>query len=129
MLESPVPFFTGVKVAEADFQSKILPTMKGNQGNKVLLIYLDSNSLIPYEFKPEDFDLPHFNGAFQKFMSDYGKYHGLKKSRFIEVEKKKVGKKEVHKLKMRAKAEKKVSVNKSKPKVVPLDILYSMFRY
>lgn len=109
---------------ERDFEDRVLRSMKNNQSNQILFVYLDSHRLMPYELKDTDLWLPQLDGAWHQFMNDYGKLHGLKKSRTIEMEKIKVkGKPDFIKLKFAKKIDKKLTINKSRPKTI-LDSQY-----
>ena len=127
MLESPMPFFAGLQMREGEFLEDVYPKMKNSQKNRLLLIFLDSNSVSPYEFDPQDLSLPHFDGVWSSFLKDYSKYHGVKKSKYFDLEKKKspLSKKEVLYLKMKPKPDKKVKKNKAKPSATPLDVQLS----
>lgn len=83
---------------------------------------MDSNNLSPYQFDPSNIFLPNFEGAWFNFMSSFQKVHGIKKSKYIELDKKKsTSKKEMLHFKMKSKPDKKAVLNKSKPKYTPLD--------
>jgi hypothetical protein len=127
MLESPMPFFAGLQMPEGEFLEDVYPKMKNSQKNRLLLIFLDSNSISPYEFEPHDLSLPHFDGVWGSFLRDYSKYHGVKKSKYFDLEKKKspLSKKEVYCLKMKAKPDKKAKKQKTKPKATPLEVQLS----
>lgn len=119
MLESPLPFVCGVKIREEDFAQKILPAMLKNQTNALLVLNLDSQLIELHGFKVEDIKLPQFSGAWGFFVNEYSKYHNLKCSRNILLEKtKSKTKKEFYQLKSK-KTDKKPTPNKSKPKVIP----------
>jgi hypothetical protein len=120
ILESPMPFILGKQMSESNFQSKILTKMQANQRNRILIIYLDSSGALTYEFNPKDLVVPHFNGAFGHFVKEFGKLHGLKESRYLQIEKSKVQgrKEEVIGFRLRSKVEKKAVKNKSRPKLI-----------
>lgn len=112
-------FCYGVKMEENDFEDRVLKSMKNNQSNQILFVYLDSHRLVPYEFKDTDLWLPQLQGSWHNFMTDYGKLHGLKKSRTVEIERIKVkGKSDFIKLKFAKKIDKKLTVNKTRPKTI-----------
>lgn len=100
----------------------VYPKMKTNQSNRLLLIFIDSNSISPYEFDPQQIFLPSFGGAWQDFFARFSKLHTIKKSKYIELDKKKLSnKKESYVFKMKAKPDKKATINKSKTKVIPIE--------
>jgi hypothetical protein len=122
MLESPLPFVCGVKIRETDFAQRILPSMLKNQTNALVVLNLDSQLVELHGFKVEDIKLPQFGGAWSFFMNEYAKYHSLKTSRSIILEKtKSKTKKEFYVLKSK-KPEKKTTPNKSKPKTIPEEV-------
>lgn len=118
MLESPLPFVCGVKIREADFSERVLPSMLKNQTNALIVLNLDSQLVELHGFKVEDLKLPQLGGAWGFYVNEYAKYHGLKSSRSLTLEKSKTKtKKEFYQLKSK-KPDKKPTTNKSKPKVV-----------
>lgn len=122
MLESPLPFVCGVKIREIDFAERILPAMLKNQNNVLIVLNLDSQLVELHGFKVEDIKLPQLGGAWGFFINEYAKYHGLKSSRSITLEKTKTKtKKEFYQLKSK-KPDKKTTPNKSKPKVVSEEV-------
>lgn len=124
-LESPLLFCYGIKMAEVDFEERVLKKIKNNQKNQILFVYLDSQLIVPYEIKETDVWLPQFGGAWHKFLNEFGKYHAFKKSRSIDLEKIKVkGKLDFLKFKFLKKIEKKPIVNKSRPKTLPDGLYY-----
>jgi hypothetical protein len=122
MLESPMPFIAGIEIAETSFLQSVYPKMKANQKNRMLMVFLDSNNVSPYEFDPKDIFLPSFGGAWNVFLREFGKLHMYKKSKYFDLEKRKLpNKKEETRFKFKAKPDKKAQVNKSKPKLITLD--------
>lgn len=88
----------------------------------MLFVFLDSGNLSPYEFDPQIIFLPQMNNLWSDFLRDYSKYHGVKKSKHFDLERQKIdSKKELLKLKMKSKPDKKATRNKSKSKTFPLD--------
>ena len=83
----------------------------------MMFVFLDSGNISPYEFDPQNIFLPQMNGIWLDFMRDYSKFHGVKKSKYFELEKHKFdSKKDILKIKMKAKPDKKPIKNKSKAK-------------
>ena len=101
----------------------ILPKVKSNQQNHVLIVYLDSNLVTSHNFDLNEIQIPHFGGAWIKFLDSYSKFHGVKKSRNIDIERIKIKGSEDHlKFKIKNKPDKKQTLNKSKPKQIPPEV-------
>lgn len=118
VLESPMPFMAGINIAEADFNTQILPGMKRSQKNRIMIVILDSNTFVPYEFTLEqDLLVPSLNNVWSTFLKDVTKYHWIKKSRCIEFEKKESPqfRRDIWRFKLRLKPDKKVTKQKPKP--------------
>lgn len=117
-----MPFLAGIKMTEADFLHDIYPDLTKNQKSSILLVFLDSGNISPYEFDPHNIFLPQFGGVLVNFLKDFTKYHGVKKSKHFELEKHRLdAKKEILKLKMKIKSDKKSTKNKSKLKNQPYE--------
>lgn len=114
-------------MSEENFVQKVFPALKANQKNQILFVYIDSSFMELYEAKAEDIHLPQFANAWTLFISEYSKYHGLKKSRVVEIEKSKVkgDKRELMKFKLKTKPDKKPTPNKSRPKEMSRQLLLS----
>ena len=122
-----MPFFAGVQMPESEFLQTVYPKMRLNQRNRILLVFLDSNNVSPYEFDPHDMSIPYFNGVWQGFLHTFSKYNGIKKSKYFDLEKKKSeSKNETLHFKMKGKPEKKAKRNKAKPQSIPIDIQISI---
>ena len=120
MLESPMPFICGVKISEHKFLTQVYSKMKITQKNRMLMCLLDSNSVTPYEFDSQDLFLPHFKGAFGKFLTDFSSFHSIKMSKYFTLEKTKLpNKQEMLSFKMKQKPDKKHQKNKAKAIITP----------
>ena len=112
-------------MADNDFDERVLKNIRLNQKNQILFVYLDSQIVAPYETKETDVWLPQLGGSWHRFLNDYSKYHGFKKSRSVEIEKIKVkGKPDFLKFKFLKKIDKKATPNKSRPKSIPEGLYY-----
>lgn len=112
-----MPFIAGIQMSEDSFIKDIYPDLKKNQKSSIMMVFLDSGNISPYEFDPQNIFLPNFGGVFTGFLKEFSKYHGIKKSKHFDLEKHKIdSKKEILKIKMRSKPDKKPTKNKSKVK-------------
>ena len=129
MLESPVPFICGVKMNDDTFNQKVLPALRSNQKNQILFVYIDTHHTDLHEINSADIVLPQLSNSWTILINEYSKYHGLKKSRCIEIDKLKVKspKREILVFKYKTKADKKPTMNKSRPKDLSRSILYSRY--
>lgn len=117
-----MPFLSGIQMTESAFLEDIYPDLRKNQKSSILLVFLDSGNISPYEFDPRNLFLPHFGGVLSNFLRDFTKYHSMKRSKHFELEKHRLdAKKEILKLKMKSKPDKKSTKNKSKVKNPPHD--------
>lgn len=116
-------------MTEENFVQKVFPALKANQKNQILFVYIDSSFIELYEAKVEDIPLPQFANAWTLFLTEYSKYHGLKKSRVIDIEKTKAkgDKKELMRFRFKPKPDKKPTINKSRPKDVGRQLLSSRY--
>lgn len=127
MLQSPGLFLTGINISESLFRETMLPEMRAHQKNPFLFVYLDSHLIEPYEFKISDLHFPHFGGVWSNLISEFAKIMGLKKSRSLEFEKiKDKNIKNLLRIKSKNKIDKKPSLNKSRPKVMPQNTLFKL---
>lgn len=122
-----MPFFCGIKMTEENFVQKVFPALKANQKNQILFVFIDSSYMELYEAKAEDIPMPQFASAWTLFLTEYSKYHGLKKSRVVEIEKSKAKgeKRELMRFKLKSKADKKPTANKSRPRDASRQLLSS----
>jgi hypothetical protein len=124
-----MPFVAGINIPESDFMTKIFPSVKNSQKNRILIIMLESNTFMPYEFSPEqDLLVPSLNGVWANFIKDGSRCHWIKKSRCVEFERKESpqSRRDIWRFKMRAKPEKKVSKQRPKSPITLVDCKRSL---